>query len=161
MSELPDPDSFGDYADWPGREVHGPFGRLGTVVEIYLDDATDRPEWVLVELDEGSRFVPLAGGSVEGEQIRVVHGARVVTGAPDLTLSKELTQEQERQLYDHYDVAVSEEASDSLLPDPEADAEPTARARARARAHPAPGGRAGSHPHARAGARAHARRRCP
>ena len=40
MSELPDPDSFGDYADWPGREVHGPGGRLGKVVEIYLDDAT-------------------------------------------------------------------------------------------------------------------------
>ena len=125
MSELPDPDSFGDYADWPGREVHGPFGRLGTVVEIYLDDATDRPEWVLVEFDEGSRFVPLAGGSVEGDHIRVVHGTRVVTGAPDFELSKELTQEQERQLYDHYDVAVSEEASESLLPDPEQEPEPT------------------------------------
>ncbi|HET8949880.1 MAG TPA: hypothetical protein VFN44_05195, partial [Solirubrobacteraceae bacterium] len=124
MSELPDPDSFGDYADWPGREVHGPGGRVGTVVEIYLDDATDRPEWVLVELEDGSRFVPLAGGSVSGETIQVVHGARAVAGAPDFALTKELSQDQERELYDHYDVAVSEEASDSLLPDPEPEPEP-------------------------------------
>ena len=125
MSELPDPDSFGDYADWPGREVHGPGGRLGKVVEIYLDDATDRPEWVLVELDEGSRFVPLAGGSVEGATIRVAHGTKAVGAAPDFELSKELTQDQERRLYDHYAVPVSEDESDSLLPDPEPEPEPT------------------------------------
>ena len=124
MSELPDPDSFGNYADWPGREVHGTGGRIGTVVEIYLDDATDRPEWVLVDLDEGSRFVPLAGGSVDGQTIRVAHGSATVERAPDLALAKELTQEQERQLYDHYAVSVSEEASDSLLPDPDPNPEP-------------------------------------
>src|SRR5688500_5621252 len=125
MSELPDPESFGDYASWPGREVHGPGGRVGTVVEIYLDDATDRPEWVLVDLDEGSRFVPLAGGSVEGEAIQVVHSAGTVTAAPDFAQTKELTQEQERRLYDHYEVPVSEDASDSLLPEPEPEPEPT------------------------------------
>jgi hypothetical protein len=128
MSELPDPAAFGDYANWPGREVHGPGGRVGTVVEIYLDDATDRPEWVLVELEEGSRFVPLADGSVEGETIRVAHSASAVTGAPDFGQTKELSQDQERRLYDHYSVPVSEEASDSLLPEPEPEraAEPAA-----------------------------------
>ena len=132
MSELPDPETFGDYADWPGREVHGPGGRIGSVVEIYLDDATDRPEWVLVELDDGSRFVPLAGGSVQDEAIRVAHGTAAVTGAPDFALTKELSQDQERELYDHYDVAVSEAASESLLPAAEAEAggerEPTGAA---------------------------------
>ena len=63
MSELPDPETFGDYGKWPGREVHGPGGRLGDVREIYLDDATDRPEWVLVDLEQGSRFVPPASGT--------------------------------------------------------------------------------------------------
>ena len=70
MSELPDPETFGDYSAWPGREVHGPGGRIGEVREIYLDDATDRPEWVLVDLDEGSRFVPLGGAEIESETIR-------------------------------------------------------------------------------------------
>ena len=126
MSELPDPDSFGDYAAWPGREVHGPGGRVGKVVEIYLDDATDRPEWVLIESDAGSRFVPLAAGSVEGETIRVAHGPKAIAAAPDFELSKELTQEQERELYEHYSVPVEEDA-ESVLPaaEPEAAAEPT------------------------------------
>src|SRR5215217_3521425 len=125
MSELPDPETFGDYGKWPGREVHGPGGRIGDVREIYLDDATDRPEWVLVDLEQGSRFVPLAGARIEGEAILVVHGTSAVQGAPDYELSKELTRDQERELYDHYDVPVSEEVSDSLLPDPEPEPEPT------------------------------------
>src|SRR5688572_16799138 len=82
MSELPDPDTFGDYSRWPGREVQGPGGRIGDVREIYLDDATDRPEWVLVDLDDGARFVPLAGAAVEGEAIRVVHAESAVQAAP-------------------------------------------------------------------------------
>src|SRR3954468_22176605 len=125
MSELPDPETFGDYSAWPGREVQGPGGRIGEVREIYLDDATDRPEWVLVDLDEGSRFVPLGGARVENETIQVTHEASAVTAAPDFALSKELSQEQERQLYDHYDVAVSEAASDSLLPAAEAERDAT------------------------------------
>jgi MYXO-CTERM domain-containing protein len=120
MSELPESDTFGDYGKWPGRDVLDPTGhRLGEVREIYLDDATDRPEWVLVETEGGSRFVPLAGAAVEGEKIRVVHLADAVTAAPTLEPSKELSQDEERRLYDHYDVKVSEEASDSLIPDPE------------------------------------------
>src|SRR5829696_7415576 len=125
MSELPDPETFGDYSRWPGREVHGPGGRIGDVREIYLDDATDRPEWVLVDLDDGARFVPLAGAAVDGEAIRVAHAANAIHAAPDFELSKELTQDQERELYDHYRVPVSEEVSDSLLPDPEPEPEPT------------------------------------
>src|SRR3954453_710548 len=121
MSELPDPQTFGDYSAWPGREVQGPGGHIGDVREIYLDDATDRPEWVLVDLDEGFRFVPLGGSRVEGETIVVVHGASAVKDAPDFELTKELSQDQERELYDHYGVGVSEAASESLLPETEAE----------------------------------------
>jgi hypothetical protein len=120
MSELPDPEAFGDYSKWPGRDVmDSGGGRLGAVREIYLDDATDRPEWVLAETDAGSRFVPLAGAAVEGETLKVAYAAAAVSDAPALEPSKELTQDEERRLYDHYDVKVSEDVSDSLLPDPE------------------------------------------
>src|SRR4051794_30304891 len=120
MSELPEPEAFGDYSKWPGRDVmDSGGGRLGEVREIYLDDATDRPEWVLAETDSGSRFVPLAGAAVEGETLRVAYAAAAVSDAPALEPSKELTQDEERRLYDHYDVKVSEDVSDSLLPDPE------------------------------------------
>jgi outer membrane biosynthesis protein TonB len=120
MSELPEPETFGDYANWPGRDVVDASGeRLGEVQEIYLDDATDRPEWVLVKTSDGSRFVPLARGKVDGETIRVAHAATAVASAPALEPSKELTQAEERELYDHYSVAVSEAASETLVPEPE------------------------------------------
>jgi len=121
MTELPERKDFGDYGEWPGRAVLDPGGqRLGEVREIYLDDATDRPEWVLVALgDDGARYVPLADATVDDDAIRVAHAADRVTAAPSLQEHKELTQEEERRLYSHYGLRYSDEESDSLLPDPE------------------------------------------
>ena len=47
--------------------------RLGAVELIFLDEATDLPEWVLVRLEDadGRAFVPLAGATVEERSIRV------------------------------------------------------------------------------------------
>jgi len=123
MTELPERKDFGDYGQWPGRAVLDPTGRrLGDVREIYLDDATDRPEWVLVELEgEGAqpRYVPLADATVDDEAIRVAHESGRVEAAPTLEPQQELTQEEERRLYSHYGLRYSEEESDSLLPDPD------------------------------------------
>jgi hypothetical protein len=121
MTELPERKDFGDYAQWPGRAVLDPTGRrLGEVREIYLDDATNRPEWVLVDLgDDGARYVPLADATVDDDAIRVAHAADSVTAAPSLEPSVELTQEEERRLYGHYELRYSEDESDSLLPEPE------------------------------------------
>ena len=126
MSDLPDGKDFGDYGQWPGRAVHDPTGRrLGEVREIYLDDATELPEWVLVELGEtGLRYVPLAGATVDDDAIRVAHAGDQVEGAPSLEQQKELTQDEERRLYEHYGLRYSDEESDSLLPEPE---QPTAQ----------------------------------
>jgi hypothetical protein len=121
MTELPEHEDFGDYGRWPGRAVLDPSGRhLGEVREIYLDDATDRPEWVLVELEgEAPRFVPLADATVADDAIRVAQASDRIEAAPALEPSKELTQEEERRLYSHYGLQYSEDESDSLLPDPE------------------------------------------
>ena len=121
MTELPEHEDFGDYGRWPGRAVLDPSGRhLGEVREIYLDDATDRPEWVLVELEgEAPRFVPLADATVADDAIRVAQASDRIEAAPALEPSKELTQEEERRLYSHYGLQYSEDESDSLLPDPD------------------------------------------
>ena len=67
MTQLPDESLFGDYGEWPGRDVLDSGGeRLGGVREIYLDRETGQPEWVLVDVDGGeARFVPLADAAVE------------------------------------------------------------------------------------------------
>jgi hypothetical protein len=121
MTELPERDDFGDYGQWPGRAVLDHSGRrLGEIREIYLDDATDRPEWVLVELgDDGPRFVPLADATVAEDAIKVAQDSDRIGAAPSVEPSRELTQDEERRLYDHYGLRYSEDASDSLLPDPD------------------------------------------
>ncbi len=119
MTELPEPKQFGDYGEWPGRAVLDQSGeRLGEVREIYLDDATDRPEWVLIEREEREpRFIPLADATIESDTIRVAATSASVDSAPSLEPAKQLTQDQERELYSHYGVPLDEEASDSVLPE--------------------------------------------
>jgi hypothetical protein len=118
MTDLPEPKAFGDYAKWPGRAVHDSSGtRLGEVREIYLDESTDRPEWVLIDLrDAGPRFVPLVDATVNDDGLRVAQATERIKDAPELEPSKELTQEEERRLYSHYGLSYSEDESDSLLP---------------------------------------------
>src|SRR5258708_2614859 len=104
MAQLPSPSSFGDYADWPGRDVLDSGGeRLGGVREIYLDRETGRPEWVLVDVDRAdARFVPLANASVESSTIRVAHAATTVRTAPGIGTEPRIDQSEERRLYAHY-----------------------------------------------------------
>src|SRR3954465_2366280 len=83
VAALPTQSDFEDFAAWAGRDVLAPDGdRLGAVDLIFLDEATGTPEWVLVSLDDGAVFVPLAGASVEARSIRVAQDAERVQAAP-------------------------------------------------------------------------------
>src|SRR5829696_7956352 len=120
MAELPTQRDFEDFGAWTGRDVLAPDGdRLGAVEMIFLDEETDRPEWVLVRLDEGdgSTFVPLAGATVEERSIRVDQGREKVASAPSVDVDETLTVEQERRLYDHYGLGYSREESSTVLPE--------------------------------------------
>lgn len=118
MAQLPTQSQFGDYSEWPGRDVLDSGGqRLGGVREIYLDRETGRPEWVLVDV-EGSdaRFVPLADATVEALSIRVAHTAEKIKAAPGIGAEPRIDQSEERRLYAHYGLGYSEDDSGSGLP---------------------------------------------
>ena len=118
MAQLPSQSQFGDYGEWPGRDVLDSGGeRLGGVREIYLDRETGRPEWVLVDVDGAeARFVPLADASVESSTIRVAHSAAAIRNAPGIGAEPRIDQSEERRLYDHYGLGYSETDSGSGLP---------------------------------------------
>jgi hypothetical protein len=118
MAQLPSQSQFGDYGEWPGRDVLDSGGeRLGGVREIYLDRETGRPEWVLVDVeDDEARFVPLADASVESSRIRVAHSAAAIRSAPGIGSEPRIDQSEERRLYDHYGLGYSETDSGSGLP---------------------------------------------
>jgi len=121
MAELPTQRDFEDFSAWTGRDVVAPDGdRLGAVELIFLDEATDVPEWVLVRLeddDEATAFVPLAGASVGERSIRVDQDRERVAAAPRLDAGQTLTVSECRRLYEHYGLAYSEEESPTVLPE--------------------------------------------
>src|SRR3954471_23069512 len=118
MAQLPSQSSFGDYAEWPGRDVLDSGGeRLGGVREIYLDRETGRPEWVLVDVDGAeARFVPLADAAVGDASIRVAHAATTIRNAPGIGTEPRIDQSEERRLYAHYGLGYTEDFSGSGLP---------------------------------------------
>jgi len=120
MAELPTQRDFEDFSAWTGRDVLAPDGeRLGAVEVIFLDEATDLPEWVLVRLEDADHasFVPLAGASVEERAIRVEQDRERIAAAPQLEVEDTLTVAECRRLYDHYGLAYSREESPTILPE--------------------------------------------
>ena len=120
MAELPTQRDFDDFSAWTGRDVLTPDGeRLGAVELIFLDEATEAPEWVLVELGDadGSALVPLAGASVEEESIRVEQDRERIVAAPRLEVEDTITVAECRRLYEHYGLAYSQEESPTVLPE--------------------------------------------
>ncbi|MFE3830754.1 PRC-barrel domain-containing protein [Streptomyces sp. NPDC059092] len=98
-----------------GRKAYDREGRkLGTVDEVYLDDATGTPEWAAVRTGLFSRdaFVPLAPSTLVAEGLRVPFERALIKDAPDFGVGRHLSPEQELQLYHHYGLA---------LPDPPED----------------------------------------
>ena len=120
MTDLPTQRDFENFSSWTGRDVLAPDGeRLGAVELIFLDEATEVPEWVLVRLEDAdsASFVPLAGASVEEASIRVEHDRERIAAAPRLEVEDTLTVTECRRLYDHYGLASSQEESPTVLPE--------------------------------------------
>jgi uncharacterized protein (TIGR02271 family) len=96
--------------DDPGRlkkaTVIGGDGRkLGTVAAVYYDNDTDQPEWVAVRtglfgLDVS--VVPLAAAHLRGEELHVPFDRERLRTAPHHGQGRELTPQDERDLFAHY-----------------------------------------------------------
>ena len=82
--------------------------KLGTVDEVYLDDATGAPEWAAVRTGLFGRdaFVPLEPSELEGGTLRVPFARSLIRGAPDFGVGRHLSPRQELQLYHHYGLDV-------------------------------------------------------
>ncbi|MER5732849.1 PRC-barrel domain-containing protein [Streptomyces sp. NPDC002138] len=83
--------------------------KIGTVDEVYLDDATGVPEWAAVRTGLFSRdaFVPLEPSEVVGDALRVPFERALIKDAPDFGVGRHLSPEQELQLYHHYGLDVT------------------------------------------------------
>jgi sporulation protein YlmC with PRC-barrel domain len=90
--------------------------KIGTIDEVYLDDATGRPEWAAVRTGLFSRdaFVPLEPSEFVEDRLDVPFDKALIKDAPDFGVGRHLSPQQELQLYHHYGLDVAPPPS---LPD--------------------------------------------
>jgi hypothetical protein len=105
---------------WQGRTLVDHNGQpLGSIEVIHLDKVTNQPEWALLEADAtgpARTFVPLVNAGEDGDTVRVRFAKTLVEGAPSMPADRELSEDQEAELYRHYGVPYSRADSPSGLP---------------------------------------------
>jgi uncharacterized protein (TIGR02271 family) len=101
-----------DVTDWRGHMLVDAQGdKIGKIDEIYLDEETGRPEWALVNtglFGSKSSFVPLAGATPEGDDLRARVDKEQVKDAPRVEADGALSQQEEAELFRHYGVPYDE-----------------------------------------------------
>jgi uncharacterized protein (TIGR02271 family) len=104
-----------DAYTWRDRDVIDSQGeKVGSIKEIYEDERTGKPEWALATsglFGMRSHFVPLAGAVPDGEQVRVSVTKDQVKDAPSVEGDGELSEREERTLFEHYGVPYTQEGS--------------------------------------------------
>ena len=104
---------------WRGQDLVDPSGdKIGTIEDIYLDEATDQPEWLAVKTGLfGHRvsFVPVAQAQASGDAVVVPYSKAEVKDAPSAEPDGLLSQDEEAALYQHYGLNYSEASSDTGL----------------------------------------------
>jgi len=84
--------------------------KFGTVADVYLDQLTGQPEWILVQtglFGKKETFVPLAQAITQKDAIQVPYSKDQLKDAPQVDPDGELSLEEEDRLYEHYDLAFS------------------------------------------------------
>ena len=98
-----------------GRTVIDADGeKVGKVDELYRDQEGGQPEWALVNtglFGTKKTFVPLAGARPSGEDVQVPVTKQQVKDAPRIETDQDLSEAEERQLFDHYGVPYTTEGS--------------------------------------------------
>src|SRR3712207_661842 len=128
---LPDRDAA---RDWIGRTVVDRDGaEIGVCAALLADEATGLPEWMYAERDEVTVVVPLLDATDSSGRVQVTVTRADADGAPRFGPARELSQDQEAELYRHYGIEYSTATSDSLLPaaEPERSEEHTSELQSR------------------------------
>lgn len=96
-----------DYDRYYGTVIDSEGNKVGDVGQVYLDDATGRPEWVTVKtglFGMNETFVPLRGETVANGEIRVPYTKDQIKGAPSIDPEGHITEAEEAELYRYYSI---------------------------------------------------------
>jgi hypothetical protein len=111
---LPSPEQA---STWGGKLVVDRDGApIGTVTQIYSDDATGLPEWATIRLGEATVFLPLLDAQEADGRVRVRFKRDDVAKAPMVGPGRRISPEEEARLYSYYGIDYTPERSPSGLP---------------------------------------------
>jgi hypothetical protein len=111
---MPNPEQV---RSWGGKLLVDRAGQaIGTVTQVYNDDATGLPEWATTRLGEATVFLPLVGAVEADGQVRVAVHRDDVAKSPAVEDKQHITPGEEARLYRHYGIPYTPERSRSGLP---------------------------------------------
>ena len=99
-----------EWVAYEGRVLYDPDGNpIGTIEEFYVDSDDDQPAWALVATgpaDAALCFVPLREARIsdDNDDLQVSVTGDEVRDAPSVEPGSELSPDDERRLYQHYDM---------------------------------------------------------
>ena len=97
-----------DVQTWKGETLYGSDeDKIGEITDVYLDRSTGEPAWLAVKtglFGMNVSFVPIAQAARHDDQVHVPFAKSQVKDAPNVDADGELTPEEERRLYEHYNV---------------------------------------------------------
>src|SRR4051812_16736583 len=79
--------------------------KIGSIGTVYLDNASGEPAWVTVKtglFGSNESFVPLDQAEQTDDGIRVPYDKDRVKNAPNIETDRELSEQEEDQLYSYY-----------------------------------------------------------
>ena len=88
--------------------------KIGNIGQVYLDNASGEPAWVTVKtgfFGTSESFVPLEQAELTDDGVRVPYDKDRVKGAPNIETDRELSEQEEDQLYSYYGLAGSGSAT--------------------------------------------------
>ena len=102
---MPDEDTAGS---WRGHELIDRDGeKIGKIDEVFNDRHTEEPGWVAVKtglLGRAHFIVPIRDASSQGDLVRVPYDKEQVEASPEIDADSDMSDSEERELYEHYGI---------------------------------------------------------
>jgi uncharacterized protein (TIGR02271 family) len=90
-----------------GARVTGSDGKvIGTVEQVFRDDADGTPAWARIRSGKAGRFVPVSNGELTGDGLRVPFDSRKVMAGPNIDAGQHMSAAQAEEIRKYYGLAV-------------------------------------------------------
>jgi uncharacterized protein (TIGR02271 family) len=100
-----------------GAQVTGGDGQVvGTVEQVFNDDADGRPVWALVHAGKKDKFVPLGGSRFSKDGLSVPFDSKLIMSSPDVDAGRHMSAAQADQLNRHFGLTVPQQAGQPDVP---------------------------------------------